>query len=439
MLEMNGAAIEDEVERRLDENPALEIAEDESITNNEDSAELTLETDYDNDDDFIPVTATGAQRATAPIEINAADDDMPSLLHAQIAEQDIDDRTAALAGYLVDSLDDNGWLTRPLSAVARDLTDITGQYLNADDMREAFDVVRRLDPPGIGAVDLRDCMLLQLDRKPRNLISLTAREIVSEHFDLLKMRHFDKLRAKLGVDNQLLQSAMDEIRTLNPKPGNSQSSPLAQHAMHVSPDFFVEVDDNGRITVTLNERIPDLVLSKSFDPEAVKAIGSSASKARAFVRNRAREASEFIDLIKRRSQTLLDVMQAIATRQAEFFATDDALAIKPMILKDIADATGRDISVVSRATSSKYVATARGVYPVKMLFNESTRDDMDQSAREVMHEIRQLIDTENKKHPYSDDALVELLAAKGLEVARRTVAKYREQMGLPNSRGRRGV
>lgn len=443
MLEMNGAAIEDEVQRRLDENPALEVVDDDRAGDDRIASESNETSDIDDDsygDEDYSAGPTGlTTRGSAPIDINASDDDMASLLHAQIGELDIDARTAALAGYIVDSLDDNGWLTRPLSALARDISDLLGTYLTASDLQEAFDVVRRLDPPGIGAVDLRDCLLLQLDRKPRTLPVLTAREIINDHFELFKMRHFDKLRTKLGIDNQLLQEAVDEIRSLNPKPGNSQTSPMAMHAMHVSPDFLVETDDEGRITVTLNEHVPELVLSKTFDPQTIKDLGTEVSKARAFVRNRAREANEFIDLIRRRSQTLLDIMQAIAVRQAEFFATDDVLAIKPMILKDIADATGRDVSVVSRATSGKYVATARGVYPVKMLFNESTRDDTDQSARSVMHELRKMIDNEDKKKPYSDDALVELLTQKGFEVARRTVAKYREQMGVPNSRGRRGV
>lgn len=443
LLEMGAAAIEEEVGRRIDENPAIEIDDDSEgiVAENvdDDMSDGSDSDDYsDNSDAQIAYAAANGKNA-APIEINSADVDMPASLRTQLGELPLDAKTAALAAYIIDSLDDNGWLERSPAAMARDISEYSDDYVLPADMQRALEVVRGLDPAGIGASDLRECLLLQLDRRPSSLAVRTAKEIVDEHFELLRMRHFDKLKSRLGIDDDLLKDAMRVIRSLNPKPGNSQAAPMARHAMQISPDFRVEADDNGRLVVTLNEHVPHLVLSQSFDPQSPSLISSRDKNALAFMRSRGREATEFIDLLKRRSQTLLDIMGAIVKIQADFFRTDDPLTIKPMILKDVADITGKDISVISRATSTKYVATDRGIYPVKMLFNESSGDNGDQSAMTIIHKIKQLIDNEDKKRPLSDDAIVDVLKNQGFEIARRTVAKYREQAGIPNSRGRRGV
>jgi RNA polymerase sigma-54 factor len=240
-----------------------------------------------------------------------------------------------------------------------------------------------------------------------------------------------------------LREALTVIRTLNPKPGNSDSNAPEDRMMHITPDFTVEPDDNDpteqRFIVSLTQRLPELAVAESY--KIGDNIQSSARKDKtmAFIRSRSQEASEFIDLLQRRSQTLLDVMKAIVSVQADFFRTEERSQIRPMILKDIAQITGRDMSVISRATNGKYVATRGGLYPLKMFFNERPKEDSDVSSHQILEALRTMIDGEDKRRPLSDDALAEMLQARGFDIARRTVAKYREQLNIPNSRGRRDL
>jgi RNA polymerase sigma-54 factor len=304
--------------------------------------------------------------------------------------------------------------------------------------------VRSLDPAGVGAVDLRDCLLLQLRRRENNLAVKIAIEMLDRHFDLFANKHFDRLRAKIGIDEDQLCEALDVIRTLNPKPGNSDSNAPEDRMMHITPDFLVEPDDNDpteqRFIISLTQRLPELTVAQSYKiGDSIQQPASRKDKTLAFIRSRSQEASEFIDLLQRRSQTLMDVMTAIVNIQADFFRTEDRSLIRPMILKDIAQLTGRDMSVISRATNGKYVATPGGLYPLKMFFNERPKEDSDVSSHQILEALRSMIDSEDKLHPLSDDALTDMLKERGFDIARRTVAKYREQLNIPNSRGRRDI
>lgn len=462
LLEMNTAAIEDEVHRRLDENPALEEAEGPSETAgteadpghdgeygfNETSDELQR-ADFGNEDDVMPVfhrRQSSDQEERMSMEANADYPDMADNLKAQLADLDLAPQERRLALYIIGNLDSNGRLTRTLAAIADDISIHTGLNITREDMVPAFEAVRSLDPAGVGAVDLRDCLLLQLKRLPQSEKVDLASEIIDRHFDLFASRHFDRLRARLGVTDAELTDALGVIRTLNPKPGNSEGSSVADRMLHITPDFVVEPDESDpgreRFIITLTQRIPELTVSESYRPGKYNddaPADKRVAAARAFIRNRSQEATEFIDLLKRRSQTLLQVMRAIVDLQVDFFRTEDPAAIRPMILKDVAALTGRDMSVISRATNGKYVATPGGVYPLKMFFNERPTEDSDVSSHQILQALRALIDGEDKRHPLSDDALTESLSAKGFDIARRTVAKYREQLNIPNSRGRRSM
>lgn len=451
MLEMNSAAIEEEVSRQLDENPALE-ARSETPADTADASPADS-VDYDSEDDRADVYAVFRRRSAGsdsqpmPMEANAATETLAESLQRQLSELELTAPVRALAQYIIGNLDDNGRLTRAPQAIADDIAISTGAEIPEPLMREALDAVRELDPAGVGAEDLRDCLMLQLQRKKATQERDDAMMILERHFDLFAVRNFERLRARSGLTPRRLEAAVTLIRTLNPKPGNSEAEPVSDRIMHITPDFTVEPDETdatgNRFIVTLSQNIPELIVSQTFDVQAEQSLtanaGRGGDKALLFIRSRRQEANEFIDLIARRNATLLAVMKAIVRIQAPFFRTEDRSLIKPMILKDIAEMTDRDLSVISRATSGKYVATPGGVYPLKMFFNERPHEDSEVSSHAIITELQSLIDGEDKRRPLSDDALTAALNAKGLPIARRTVAKYREQLGIPNSRGRRSM
>jgi RNA polymerase sigma-54 factor len=457
LLEMNTAAIEDEVHRRLDENPALEeVAPASAVSDSDGDTDAYNETseelqraDYRDEDDMMPSYRTRQQSGgddddrRMPIDANAASTDMSENLIEQLADYDLSPRDRMFAEYLIGNLDSNGRMTRTLSAIADDIAIHTGHDITRDDLQRAFDTVRSLDPAGVGAVDLRDCLLLQLRRREMTIPVKTAIEILDLHFDAFANKHFDRLRTKVGITDDQLREALDVIRTLNPKPGNSDSNAPEDRMMHINPDFVVEPDDNDpteqRFNISLTQRLPELAVAQSYRVGDIAATSARRDKTLAFIRSRSQEATEFIDLLQRRSQTLMDVMSAIVDIQAEFFRTEDRSTIRPMILKDIAALTGRDMSVISRATNGKYVATRGGLYPLKMFFNERPKEDSDVSSHQILEALKSMIDAEDKRHPLSDDALADMLNARGFDIARRTVAKYREQINIPNSRGRRDL
>jgi RNA polymerase sigma-54 factor len=457
LLEMNTAAIEDEVHRRLDENPALEEVSPAAVsTDNEGDSDDYTETseelqraDYRDEDDMMPAYRTRLQNNSddddrrMSIDANAASTDMSDNLVEQLSEFDLSPRDRLFAEYLIGNLDSNGRMTRTLSAIADDIAIHTGHDISRDDLIPAFNVVRSLDPAGVGAVDLRDCLLLQLRRRDNSIPVKTAIEILDRHFDLFANKHFDRLRTKIGINDEQLSDALNVIKTLNPKPGNSDSNAPEDRMMHINPDFVVEPDDNDpteqRFNISLTQHLPELAVAQSYKLGDISAAAARRDKTLAFIKSRSQEASEFIDLLQRRSQTLLDVMTAIVEIQSEFFRTEERSSIRPMILKDIAALTGRDMSVISRATNGKYVATRGGLYPLKMFFNERPKEDSDVSSHQILEALRSMIDNEDKRHPLSDDALTDMLNERGFDIARRTVAKYREQLNLPNSRGRRDI
>lgn len=444
LLEMNSAAIEDEVKRQLDENPALEGAPENRV---EDTGSMDF-SDYDSEDDRADVYAAYRRQgrgnaAGMPIEASADNGEtLRESLERQLGELELPLSTRRLAIYIIGNLDDNGRLTRSLQSMADDITIHTGVDVSDADMQHAMETVRGLDPAGVGAYDLKDCLLLQLDRRKPAEARNDAKMLVDKHFDLLAVNNFDRLRIKSGLTPQRLELAVEYIKTLNPKPANAQSMSFDDRVMQITPDFSVEPDENhrGRFVITLLQNIPELTVSESYniDNENLQH-GERGNSARLFIRSRRQEATEFIDLIERRNATLMAVMKAIVKIQSQFFVTEDAADIKPMILKDISELIGKDLSVISRATSGKYVATPGGVYPLKMFFNERPNDDLELSQHSILTEMKKIIDDEDKHKPLSDDALTDMLAQRGMPIARRTVAKYREQLNIPNSRGRRAM
>lgn len=430
MLEMSQPEVEEEVTRELDDNPALE------------------EVDTPVHDDFIPAYRLEARNHSAddryfePIAVAGGESLMDALM-TQLRETDLTPKQLDVARYIVGNLDDNGYMTRTVPQITDDLALGAGIDVTEAQVRDIVDRIRSLDPPGVGAYDLRDCIALQLRRLPSSPQVNLALDIVNHYFDLFSHRHYDRLLSALGVDSEQLREAEDVIKSLNPKPAaRFDENEADSRTRHIIPDFNVEVDEEGRITVSMPGNVPELTIEQSFATDSPLVVETppntkAGREALAFVTRKREEASDFIELLRQRKVTLMRIMEAIARIQREFFITDDEATLKPMRLKDIAALTDYDLSVISRATSGKYVATRSGTYPLKFFFNESVSEDEGASSREVLAVIKELIANEEPDRPLNDDSLTKELTRRGYGIARRTVAKYREKLGFPVARLRK--
>lgn len=445
MLEMSVPEFEDEVRRAVDENPALEAADNSFAADaypqsafNE-SAEELQRADYAGPDDIPSYRLNTPRDYSAPAvpDFNTPDESESDTLRLdrQVDMLDLDPDERLIATYIIGNIDDNGYLSRTPAAIADDLAIAEGIDVTTADVEKVMDAIRTLDPPGICATDLRDCLLLQLDRMPRSRAVDDATTILRDHFNLFSKKHFDRVAARMEIQRPRFDEALHVITSLNPKPGAQlEPSGAADRLRHISPDFIIDDDTDGHTTVTLAGHTPALKIESTFATDSPAAGASSA--ARTFIAARRDEAGEFIDMVTRRANTLMAVMNAIIALQPEFFATYDRSLLRPMVLRDIRDITGLDLSVISRATASKYAMTPNGIVSLKSLFSERVSDD-NTSAHAVSEAISALIRDEDKTRPLSDTELADALTARGLNVARRTVAKYRERLGFPVARLRR--
>ncbi|MCM1505368.1 MAG: RNA polymerase factor sigma-54 [Muribaculum sp.] len=448
MLEMSAPEAEDEVRRALDDNPALEIAEGhDDVPKDEftESPEDLQLADYRSDED-VPYYRTHIRNRSddepyyEPMAVDTSSTIIDALT-AQLAEHNLTDRQRMMAIYVIGNLDDNGYLTRDVNSMAYDVESHTGVSVSPAEMKEVLEVVRSLDPPGIGAIDLRDCLLLQLKRLPATDTSRLATEVVGHYFDLFALKHYSRISASLGITPDTLREAVNLIRTLNPKPAALLGEdPADEKKQHIVPDFYVEAE-GGSVTLTLPNSIPELQVEETFRDKHPAGGGSDAeNEASLFIKQKRSEAEEFIQVVKMRQATLFRTMSAIVRIQHDFFANgEDESLLHPMILKDIAAITHDDLSVISRATSGKYVATPSAIYPLRMFFKEHPRVEDSVSSREAMAALKTLVEGEDKSHPLSDEAIMSELDRLGYPIARRTVAKYREKLGIPVARLRREI
>lgn len=455
MLEMTEPEIEEEVRREVDDNPALEVvdapASDETESEAyEESAEQMQLADYRDEDDIPPYRLEANNHSADDVRFEpvavAADESLMDSLMSQLAETELSARQLAIARYIVGNLDDNGYMTCTLPQIEDDLAIDAGIEVDMSELKSIFTRIRSLEPAGVGAYDLRDCLSLQLRRMPDTVAVKTAREIVDNYFDVFSLRHFDRLASLLGISRESLKEADDVIRSLDPKPASRfGESDADDRARHIVPDFYVEVDRYEHITVSMPGNLPELAIERSFDVDEDDSVadtgdaGARRREAMSFITNKRREASDFIELLRMRRTTLMNVMESIARWQRAFFLSEDESRLRPMVLKDIAGVTGMDISVISRATAGKYVATQGGIYPLKFFFNERVSEEEDASSREILSALRALIEGEDSSSPLSDDALTARLTDMGYNIARRTVAKYRERLGLPVARLRKKI
>jgi RNA polymerase sigma-54 factor len=326
-----------------------------------------------------------------------------------------------------------------------DLAFLQNITTDVKELNEVLAIIQDLDPPGVGARDLRECLLLQIERKDLSSPAvLLTKTVLKDYFEEFSRRHYEKIMAKLMISEEDMKSVIDEVLKLNPKPGGAVNDPYHKTAQHIIPDFILDLTD-GALELSLNNRnIPDLKISKSYSEmletySRDKAAGKQNRDAIMFVKQKLDSAKWFIDAMRQRQNTLLLTMNAILEYQKEYFYEGDDTKLRPMILKDVAEMTGLDISTVSRVANSKYIQTHFGIYPLKFFFSEGMQTDAgdEVSTREIKRILQECLSSEDKRRPLTDEKLTEILQEKGYQIARRTVAKYREQLNIPVARMRK--
>lgn len=453
--ELDGNESETDTEEEEDEDEVVEKNdEDELITRDEkkedevkiDEPEIDLG-DYLDDDDIAEYKTRGEkysedeERQGVPIPVTRS---FHEYLEDQAGLLDVNEEELLLINYMIGSLDEDGYLRRPIDAMVDDLSFSQNIITSEKQLQHLLGLIQQLDPPGVGARDLQECLMLQLKRKKLHPeIDRLAIKVIDQHFDEFIKKHYDKLQKELALDDENFKQVIQEILHLNPKPGSAYEGGINPESF-IIPDFFIS-NNEGKLDLTLNNlNIPDLRISESFK-EMMKEYNKSNKKdkqqkeAVMFIKQKIDSAKWFIDAIRSRYNTMLFTMQSIMDYQKDFFLTGDETKLRPMILKDIADMTGFDISTISRIANSKYVQTEWGTLKLKSFFSESLSTDSGEevSTREVKKILSDIVDFENKRKPLSDDKLCEMLNDKGYNIARRTVAKYREQLNIPVARLRR--
>jgi len=458
LLQVPTAELETRIEEELEINPALEEGEEQEAPeenfeepefqeNNASSEEDVDIKDYLRDDDYSGYKMQGDGDDDEEREMPIP---MANSLHEQLMAQldflGLDDRQYSIGKQLVGSIESDGYIRRDLEAIVNDLAFSQGVETQYEEVESILKKIQTFDPPGIAARDLQECLLLQLDRMDNghDIDVAVAKKIITECYDEFTKKHYQKIQKKLDTeDEDFVRDAVELIVKLNPKPGGGGASTMVKN-QYIIPDFIL-TNNNGKLELALNSRnAPELRISRSYT-EMFKAYDKSDKKdkklkeAVTFVKQKLDAAKWFIDAIKQRQQTLLRTMQAIVNFQYDFFLEGDETKLKPMILKDIASMINMDISTVSRVASSKAVQTDFGIYPLKYFFSEgiSTDSGEEVSSREVKQIIKDIIEKEDKNKPLSDDKLEKILNDKGYNIARRTVAKYREQLNIPVARLRK--
>lgn len=463
LIQLPTQAFEQRLKEEMNENPALEGGNEEDYEKDEFELDNDQYDDYDEnerieaDDINIDEYLSDDETPDYKTQVNnySEDDERESPLAASLSfHQDLinqlntfilNDQERQIAEFLVGSIDDMGYIRRSISDIVDDMAFTQGIYTDEAAVEKIFQVIHQLEPSGVGARNLQECLLLQLKHKtPTESVEL-ATDIIENQFDAFTKKHYDKLLQKYGVSNELLKKAIQEIEKLNPKPGGSFAG-NSKITENVVPDFTIRIVD-GELELSLNGRnAPTLHVSKDYQ-DMMQTYKDSRDKSNAqkdavqFIKQKLDSAKWFIDAIKQRQETLFVTMNAIMHYQQEYFLEGDETKLKPMILKDIADMVGLDISTVSRVANSKYVETPYGTKLIKEFFSEAMKNDQgeDVSTLEIKKILQNIIEAEDKKKPLPDDQLAELLKEKGYPIARRTIAKYREQLDIPVARMRKKI
>ncbi len=471
LVELPVAQLAERIETEMHDNPALETTADEDFPEYQEGPDDPEPTDTADDYEQQREREERSDALDAALEGLGRDDEELPVYHAgqsmaddreemiygsqlsffdqimqQVGELELSERQRSIMEYLIGSLDDDGLLRKSLEAVADELA----VYHNIDaTTAELLDVLRQLqqlDPPGIGARSLQECLLLQIDRRPPSRAKKLMKRVIEDHFDEFIKKHWDKISTALNLNITQTEALQHELRRLNPKPGASMGEAVGRSMQQITPDFIVDTQDDGTVTFTLNSSdVPQLQVSQSFAnllkdyQNNRESLSRQMKEALLYTKQKVDAAQSFIEAVNSRRRTLSRTMQAIIQLQHRFFEDGDEASLRPMILKDVAARTGLDLSTISRVSNSKYVLTRWGIFPLKFFFSDGfvTESGEELSTREIKAALKDIIDNEDKKKPLSDDALSDLLKEQGYPVARRTVAKYRYQMGIPVARLRK--
>ena len=461
MLEVPTLELEERIRQELEENPALEEGAEPDSDTEELDDDLKIDDGGNNDDvdfeeymadDDIPdykLKANNTSKDDKHEEIPfSAGMTFHEFLLDQVGLLQLSEKDRLLTEYVIGNIDDEGYLRRTPEAMVDDIVFQSGVQTDDDEVKRIIQQVRQFDPAGVCALNLQECLLLQLERKEQTKEVKLAKRLIAEYFEEFSKKHYDRIQRGLDMDDTMLKTVMNEIIHLNPKPGSAWGGNILEKSMTtIVPDFNLE-NDEGQLTVSLNNsNVPELRVNSTYNEMFQDYAGNKQNQNREmkdavmFVKQKIDSARWFIDAIKQRQQTLLTTMMAIVDFQKEFFIEGDDTYLKPMILKDIAERTGYDISTISRVSNSKYIQTEFGIFPVKYFFSESMTNDEGEevSTREIKQILIQCVESEDKRKPITDETLAEVLKTKGYIIARRTVAKYREQLNIPVARMRREI
>ena len=461
LIQLHTLEFEEELERELEENPALEKVTDDkeedydNLGNDyEDEGTESIETDF-NVDEYLYDDEPNYKTASSNYSPDDEEFDNESLLTEgqtiyeylleQIRLSNISDEELKIAEYLIGNLDNDGYLRRDLKSIVDDFAFSQGIYTDIPKLEYILEnYIQKLEPAGVGARNLQECLLLQIEKKVSDNPNVSiAASILKNQFDALSNKHYSKIIQRYNIDEEQLKDVLEEIAKLSPKVGGNFDTQTITINQEIIPDFIIQVKDNEVIPMLNNKNAPTLRVSNEYK-EILETYSNDKSspehkQAALFIKQKLDAAKWYIDAVNQRQNTLIQTITAIAKMQKEYFITGDEKNIKPMILKDISDITGFDISTISRVVKSKYADTPHGIVYLKNLFSDSLTNDEGEevSTKEIKNHLQEIIDKENKKKPLTDDALVTALKEKGYNIARRTIAKYREQLNIPVARLRK--
>ncbi|MGL4332702.1 MAG: RNA polymerase factor sigma-54 [Bacteroidales bacterium] len=459
MLELTTLELEEKVAQELEENPALEEGKDSNEDSGSDFEEeeyadstedLTLG-DYANEEEVPSYIVDDYNRAKESRNDSFNWGDTKSLhdyLIEQLGIRNLSETDHRIAEYIIGNIDEDGYLRRSLESISDDLLFQVGLDVSKDHLQEILDMIQDFDPPGIGASTLQESLLLQLERRRGTEINRLAYQVIENYFDDFSNRRYEKIIQRFNLSETQMKDLIADIQSLNPKPGNSCDDDIYQESSKVViPDFYVE-DSDGELYLSMNgNNIPDLTVNRQYAEMIQNFKANKANQTRenketlVFIKQKLESARLFIDAIKERQITLMKTMQAIVDFQKEFFLTGEETKLRPMTLKDVSEICKYDISTVSRVSSSKYVQTSYGIFSLKYFFSDSMQTESGEeiSNKEIKAILRECIEGEDKRKPLPDEKLSEILQQKGYIIARRTIAKYREQLGIPVARLRKEI
>ena len=444
LLELPTLELEQKIKKELEENPVLDEAPDSEQDSDDIPKNISL-SEYASDDPTPSYKyASNNQSKDLKPQYNtfSVKESFHQNLEMQLGYSHLDNRMRAIASYIIGSLDDDGYLRRDIESLTDDIAFKQGIEATPQEVLKALKIIQEFEPVGVGARDLQECLLLQMNSLNPSASRKNATVILQDFFPEFTKKHYQKIMDKMGIDEVDLKDAIDEIVHLNPKPGGQIDDSYIEQAQQVVPDFLLE-EKEGELIMTMPKfNLPELRVNKRYADILLESANSSTragKEAASFVKQKLDSAKWFVEAIRQRYNTLQSTMNAIIDFQHDFFLDGDETKLKPMVLKNIAEKTGLDISTISRVVNCKYIQTNFGIYPLKYFFSEGlmTEAGEEVSTREIKKVLSESIENEDKRKPLTDEELVKVLSDKGYKVARRTVAKYREQLNLPIARLRK--